>query len=66
MDEVKNVNSSKLQVNSNHPQKASLCRTLFGPTRASPKFKNSPQKPPIGLCPVLPDIVKLPRTLFEI
>jgi hypothetical protein len=30
MDEVKNVNLSKLQANSKHPQTVSLCRTLSG------------------------------------
>jgi hypothetical protein len=66
MDEVKNVNSNKLQAKSNHLQTTSLCRTLSDPTWASPKFKNSPQKSPTGLCSVLPDIVWLPRTLSNI
>jgi hypothetical protein len=65
MDEVKIVESSKLQVFSNPSKTETPSRTLSGPTWVSPEFKISQQKPPVGHCPAHLDIILLPWTLSE-
>jgi hypothetical protein len=59
MDEVKIVESSKLQVFSNPSKIETLSRTLSGPTRVSLEFKIPQQKPLARHFPAQADIVRL-------
>jgi hypothetical protein len=59
------IESSKLQVFSNPSKIETPSRTLSGPTRVSPEFKISSQKPPTRFCLAQLDIVQNPQPLFR-
>jgi hypothetical protein len=60
MDEVKIIESSNSKSLLSYPQTETSSRTWSGPTRVTPKFKYTSQKPLTGQCPVQPHIVRHP------
>jgi hypothetical protein len=65
MDEVKIIESSNSKSLPSHPQTETSNQTLPDPTRATPKFKYTSQKPLIRKCPVQQDTVWLPPDIAQ-
>jgi hypothetical protein len=65
MDEVKIIESSNSKSFPSHPQTEISIRTLSGPTRATPKFKYTSQKPLTGHCPALLEPLQNSNTLHR-